>query len=78
MENNKTRFTITMENDLLKRIDDYRFNNRMPNRTAAVIKLMEMSLDALEQETKESMNNACCLQCPLIHMKKTIEKQSIT
>ena len=54
MENNKTRFTITVENDLLKRIDDYRFNNRIPNRTVAVIQLIEMGLDVLEQETKET------------------------
>ncbi|WP_195985508.1 hypothetical protein [Clostridium sp. D33t1_170424_F3] len=54
MENNKTRFTITVDNDLLKRIDDYRFNNRMPNRTVAVIKLIEMGLEVLEQESKEA------------------------
>lgn len=54
MENNKTRFTITVENDLLKRIDDYRFNNRIANRTVAVIQLIEMGLEVLEQETKEA------------------------
>ncbi|GHU56264.1 hypothetical protein AGMMS49975_19260 [Clostridia bacterium] len=37
----KPRFTITVPDELLKDIDDYRFENRYQNRTQAVLALMK-------------------------------------
>lgn len=66
MATKKPRFSITVPVELLKRIDDYRFNNRMPNRTVAVIKLIELGLEALEQKVKEASESCCCPQCPFL------------
>lgn len=54
MATKKPRFSITVPEELLKRIDDYRFNNRIASRAEAVIRLIEMGFDVLEQETKET------------------------
>lgn len=54
MATKKPRFSITVPEELLKKIDDYRFNNRIASRAEAVIRLIEMGFDVLEQETKET------------------------
>jgi len=54
MATEKPRFTITVDEDLLKRIDDYRFDNRISNRTQAVIQLIEQALDRIESSEQEA------------------------
>lgn len=44
---------------MLKKIDDFRFENRFPNRTQATLELIRMGMDALEkkqQAEKEQKN----------------------
>lgn len=43
------RYTITMEEELLKEIDDFRFENRFPNRTQATLELIRAGLEALKR-----------------------------
>lgn len=46
----KPRFTISIDQDLLDRIDDHRFTNRFENRTAAVIDLIHRGLIEVKRE----------------------------
>lgn len=39
MPTEKPRYTITLDEEMLKRIDDFRFENRFPNRTQATLEL---------------------------------------
>jgi len=52
MPTNKPRFTITLDEELLERIENYRFENRCPNRTQAVLDLLHMGLDDYDKLTK--------------------------
>ena len=45
MPTEKPRFTLIMEEKLLELIDDFRFENRYPSRSAAAIDLLRMGLE---------------------------------
>ena len=44
MPSNKPKILFVMEKELLKRIDDFRFDNRINSRSEAVRKLIEAGL----------------------------------
>jgi metal-responsive CopG/Arc/MetJ family transcriptional regulator len=44
MPTEKPRFTLIMDEKLLELIDDFRFENRYPSRSAAAIDLIRMGL----------------------------------
>lgn len=47
MPTEKPRFTITVSEELLEQIENYRFENRCRSQTDAVLQLMQKGLDAL-------------------------------
>ena len=49
----KPRYTIVVDKELLEKIDDFRFENRYPNRTAATVALIRLGLESLERAEKE-------------------------
>lgn len=49
MPTEKPRYTITLDEDMLKRIDNFRFENRYANRTQATLELIRIGLDIVEQ-----------------------------
>lgn len=49
MPTQKPRVTITIDEDQLNEIEDYRFKNRMKNQTQAIISLIEKGLDELSR-----------------------------
>lgn len=53
MPTEKPRYTITLDEEMLKKIDDFRFENRFPNRTQATLELIRMGMDALEKQQVE-------------------------
>ena len=54
MPTQKPRYCITVDEELLKRIDDFRFENRYVSRSAATLELLRIGIDAYE---KLSRNN---------------------
>ena len=56
MPTDKPRFTITLEQDLVTKIDNYKYSHRMKNQNQAVISLIEKGFDSLaaDRETKNS------------------------
>jgi metal-responsive CopG/Arc/MetJ family transcriptional regulator len=42
LPNAKPIVNITIDEELLKRIEDYQFNNRIPNRSRAFAKILEI------------------------------------
>jgi len=55
MPTEKPRYTITVDEELLKKIDDFRFEKRYQSRTAATIDLIKLGVEAFEknQSNKE-------------------------
>ena len=56
MPTEKPRFTITHEEEMHKKIDDFRFENRFPNRTQATLELIRIGMEALEKQQEEQKN----------------------
>ena len=54
MPTNKPRFTITVSEEMLKDIDDFRFESRYPTRTQAVNELFRLGLNELKRQQSES------------------------
>lgn len=52
MPTEKPRYTIVVDDELLKRIDDFRFENRYPSRSAATLALIRLGLKELERQEK--------------------------
>ncbi len=50
MPTEKPRFSITVDEDMLKQIDDFRFEHRYPNRTQATIELIRLGLETLNNQ----------------------------
>jgi len=53
MPTEKPRFTITVTEDMLKEIEDFRYENRYPTRTKAVNELFRMGIEALKKQQAE-------------------------
>jgi metal-responsive CopG/Arc/MetJ family transcriptional regulator len=50
MPTEKPRYTIIVDDDLLERIDDFRFENRYASRSAATLELIKRGLEVMENE----------------------------
>lgn len=58
MPTEKPRYTVIVDEELLKQIDDFRFENRYPSRSAATLDLIRMGMKALEEQKKQAQENA--------------------
>ena len=57
MPTTKPQFTIVVDEEALKEIEDYRFEKRFPNRSKAINDLIKKGLEAVKQkEEKEETN----------------------
>jgi len=54
MSTEKPRFTITVTDEMLKEIDDFRYGNRYPTRTKAVNELFRLGIEQLKKEQAEA------------------------
>lgn len=52
MPTEKPRYTVIVDEELLKRIDDFRFENRYPSRSAATLDLIRLGMEALEKKER--------------------------
>ncbi|MCI5754263.1 MAG: ribbon-helix-helix domain-containing protein [Clostridiales bacterium] len=50
MPTKKPRYTVIVDEELLKEIDDFRFENRYPSRSAATLALIRLGMKALKIE----------------------------
>lgn len=56
MATNRPRYTVSVDNDLFKKIEDFRFKNRFQTRSESTVELIRLGLEALKNEdnTKEN------------------------
>ena len=53
MPTEKPRYTVIVDDELLKKIDDFRFENRYPSRSAATLELIRLGMEALKKEQEK-------------------------
>lgn len=54
MSTEKPRYTVIVDEELLKEIDDFRFENRYPSRSAATLELIRLGMDAIKKQQKQA------------------------
>lgn len=54
MPTEKPRYCITVDEELLKKIDDFRFENRFVSRSAATVELIRLGMKQLEKESNDA------------------------
>lgn len=54
MPTQKPRFTVIVDDELLNQIDDFRFENRYPSRSAAALELIRLGLETLNHQQDKS------------------------
>lgn len=50
MPTQKPRYTVIVDEELLKEIDDFRFENRYASRSAATLELIRIGIEQLKKE----------------------------
>ena len=50
MPTEKPRYTVIVDEQTLKEIDDFRFENRYPSRSAATLELIRLGMKALKEQ----------------------------
>ena len=70
MPTEKPRYTVIVDEELLKEIDDFRFENRYPSRSAATLELIRLGMDAIKKQQKHKKRT-------LILAKRQASEQSI-
>lgn len=57
MPTQKPRYTVIVDEELLKEIDDFRFENRYPSRSAATLELIRIGIEQLKKEKEATSSN---------------------
>ena len=52
MPTQKPRYTVIVDEKLLKEIDDFRFENRYPSRSTATLDLIRLGIEQLKKDQK--------------------------
>ena len=58
MPTEKPRYTIIVDDDILRQIDDFRFENRFPSRSAATLDLIRRGIEQLRKEQETSRKDS--------------------
>lgn len=53
MATDKPRYSITVDDEMFKEIEDFRFENRFQTRNQATIELIKLGLEALKNQKKD-------------------------
>jgi|GEM_PF-547116 len=56
MPTNKPRFIVTVDDEMFKEIEDYRFDNRFYSRSEATVSLMKLGLEAISKMSPEELD----------------------
>lgn len=58
MPTKKPRYCITVDDEMLKEIDDFRFNNRYNSRSQATLELIRLGLEALKKNKQNETESS--------------------
>ena len=53
MPTEKPKILMVLDNDLLEKIEDFRYNNRIPTRSEAIRRLLEEGLKKYQNKSKK-------------------------
>ncbi|MCI8810089.1 MAG: hypothetical protein HFF84_08165 [Oscillibacter sp.] len=57
MATEKPRYSITLDDDMFKEVEDFRFEHRYQTRNQATIELIRLGLEAIKEQQKKAQGN---------------------
>jgi len=57
MGTNRARYTVSVDQDMFGKIEDFRFENRYQTRAEATVELIRLALEVLEEEKNAQGKN---------------------
>lgn len=54
MATNKPRYTVSVDDEMFKAIENFRFENRFQTRSEATVELIRLGLEQLKKEQEEA------------------------
>lgn len=54
MATDKPRYTVSVDNELFQKIEDFRFKRRFQTRSEATVELIRLGLEQLKKEEEEA------------------------
>ena len=58
MATNRARYTVSVDDEMFQRIEDFRFERRFQTRSEATVELIRLGLAALDAEQKKHPDQA--------------------
>lgn len=58
MATNKPRYTVSVDDEMFKAIENFRFENRFQTRSEATVELIRLGLEQLKKEQEEQKKGA--------------------
>lgn len=53
MPTDKPRITVVVDDEMLQQIEDFRFENRYPSRSASMVELIRLGIEQIRREQAE-------------------------
>lgn len=54
MATDRARYTVSLDDELFNRVEDFRFEHRYQTRSEATVELIRLGLEAVEKKDKKS------------------------
>lgn len=54
MATDRARYTVSLDDELFNRVEDFRFEHRFQTRSEATVELIRLGLEAVEKKDKKS------------------------
>lgn len=58
MPTEKPRITVVVDDDMMQQIEDFRFDNRFPSRSAAMVELIRLGIEQIKKEQAEKARSS--------------------
>lgn len=53
MATDRARYTVSLDDEMFNKVEDFRFENRYQTRSEATVELIRLGLEAVEKKKKE-------------------------
>lgn len=53
MSTDRARYTVSLDEELFQEVENFRYENRFPNRSTATVELIRRGLEAVKKEKAE-------------------------
>ena len=57
MATDRPRYTVSVDDEMFRKIEDFRYKNRFPTRSEATVELIRLGLEALRKQEEQQASS---------------------